>query len=319
MSSELDPEIRAMALANSARWLPAFEEPTVERARTSYRERYRERSLPPTSDVSVDQLTIPGPGGPIAAKLYRSRRQPVRAAPLIVYFHGGGFVLGDADAYERQSTRFATEAECAVLFPEFRLAPEHAFPAAVDDAIAVVDWIALHAVDFGVDPVRIGIAGDSAGGNLATNVCLSARDRGTPRIAFQCLLYPWIDFRPYCGGPSYASVDAFSQGHLLDRQVMEWFAQSYLRDAADAANPRVSPILAADVSRLPPTAIVTAGCDPLRDMGAAFAQMLAGAGTAVEYISMEGLAHNFMGHTASSSRARHAFDTVVGMLRRQLS
>ncbi|MBL8265285.1 alpha/beta hydrolase [Steroidobacter sp.] len=314
----LDAEIVQMAQENRARWRIPFEEPSIGVARSAYTERYRFRSLPPKTQCRVEKLSIPSRAGAISARLYRPLQSHDAPTALIVYFHGGGFVLGDAEGYERQSMRLTEELGCAVLFPEYRLSPEHPFPAAVHDAIDVMDWVSRHAVRLSFDLQRIGVVGDSAGGNLAANVCLAARDRGGPSIALQCLLYPVTDFRPYVGGPTYPSIDAFSSGYLLDRSVMEWFTRSYLHDAGVASDPRASPILAADLSRLPSTIVVTAECDPLRDMGQAFAGRLAQAGTPVEYVCAANLAHNFMGHVASSAAARRAFDSVVEILRRRM-
>lgn len=318
-SVELDAEIVQMAQENCARWRIPFEEPSIEAARASYTERYQFRSLPPKTLCRIERLSIPGRAASMSARLYRPPHSHDEPTPLIVYFHGGGFVLGDAEGYERQSMRLAEEVGCAVLFPEFRLAPEHPFPAAVHDAIDVMDWVSRHASRLNIDAQRMGVVGDSAGGNLAINVGLAARDRGGPNIALQLLLYPVTDFRPYVGGSTYPSVDAFSSGFLLDRSVMEWFTSQYLPEASVASDPRASPILAADLSRLPATAVVTAECDPLRDMGHAFATRLAQAGTPVEYVCAEHMAHNFMGHVASSAGARRAFDAVVQILRGHLS
>lgn len=316
--SELDPEIRAMAEENRLRWPAPYAEPSIARARASYTERYRTRSLPPTSQIIVERLAIPGPAGPIAARSYAPAGSIAASLPTLVYFHGGGFVLGEADGYELQSMRLAELAHCLVVFPEFRLAPEHPFPAAVHDAVAVVRWCAQNATATGaVSPLAV--AGDSAGGNLALNACIAARNSGFPSIAFQCLLYPHADFRPFYGGLDYPSIAAFGSGFLLDRVLLEWFANHYLPGPEAAQDPRASPILEADLAGLPRTAIVTAECDPLRDMGAALARRLREADVAVDYRCVGGLAHNFMGHVRASSRARKAFEEVAALIRTALA
>lgn len=320
----LDPEIQAMAQEVRALKLPPIDQVPVAQVRAGYSTRYRERSLPPPGDVAVQRLSVPVPGGHIEARLYRPSSAEGERLPLVVYFHGGGFVLGDADGYELQSMALAVGARCAVLFPEFRLAPEHTFPTAVDDAIAAVEWAAANHDLLKTDRSRLVVMGDSAGGNLAINVCMQARATGRIPIALQVLLYPVTDFRPF-GAPahrsavSYPSVDAFSDGFLLDRPVMEWFARHYLARPEDALDGRASPLLVPDLGRLPPTVMITAECDPLRDMGAAFAKRLEEAGTPVTYHCASSLAHNFMGHVARSAAARRAFARVVDILRARLA
>lgn len=320
----LDPDIQAMADEVRALKLPPIDEVTVAQARAGYSLRYRERSLPPPADVTTEYLKIPVSGAEIEARLYRPSAAGDERLPLVVYFHGGGFVLGDAEAYELQSMGLAARAHCAVLFVDFRLAPEHSFPTAVDDAIASVRWAATNHERFKTDPARLAIMGDSAGGNLTINACLHARDHGGVRIALQVLLYPLTDFRPfavaeYRSAASYPSVDSYSEGYLLDRQVMEWFARHYLAQREDAVDWRASPLLAGDLAGLPPAVVITAECDPLRDMGAAFAQRLETSGVPVAYHCMAGLAHNFMGHVARSAAAERAFTQVADILRARLA
>ena len=320
----LDPDIQAMAQEVRALKLPPIDDVTVAQARAGYSLRYRERSLPPPVEVAIEHLQIPVAGGHIEARLYRPVCAGSELLPLVVYFHGGGFVLGDADAYELQSMGLAARAHCAVLFADFRRAPEHVFPTAVDDAIASVEWAAANHERLKTDRSRFAVMGDSAGGNLAINACLHARDHGRVTVALQVLLYPVTDFRPF--GPAeyradarYPSVDHFSEGYLLDRPVMEWFARHYLSHREDVLDWRASPLLAADVTRLPPAVVITAEYDPLRDMGAAFARRLEASGTPVAYHCIGGMAHNFMGHVARSAAAERAFAQVADILRTRLA
>lgn len=310
---ELDADIRAMidaALAQPARPLAEI---TVAQFRDGYRDRYRARSLAPDMTVVASDLRI----GNLAATAYRPSGLP-GPLPLVVYFHGGGFVLGDAAAYDAQSRHLAARGACVLLFVEYRLAPEHPFPAALDDAWAALTWAAANAAALGADPARLAVAGDSAGGNLAANLCLMARDRGGPVIALQVLLYPWVDARPYAGGPGYRSTEVFAERHFLDRIVMEWFTGHYLPDPALAWDPRVSPLLAADHAGLPPAVVMTASHDPLRDMGAAYATRLIEAGGDVDYRCVPGMVHNFLGHAGVAPAAARALEALGDLLRARL-
>lgn len=310
---ELDTDIKAMidaALALPSRPLTDI---TVAQFRDGYRDRYRARSVAPDMTVKTTALRI----GDMPATAYRpaSADGPL---PLVVYFHGGGFVLGDAAAYDAQSRCLAARGACVLLFVDYRLAPEHPFPAALDDAWAAVTWAVAGAADLGADPARLAVAGDSAGGNLAANLCLMARDRGGPAIALQVLLYPWVDARPYAGGPGYPSTAAFAERHFLDQAVMEWFAGHYLPDRMLAGDPRVSPLLAPSHANLPPAIILTASHDPLRDMGAAYAARLITSGIDVDYRCVPGMVHNFLGHAGISPAAAGALTALGDLLRARL-
>ena len=306
---DLDTDIRAMidaALALPARPLAEI---TVQQYRDGYRDRYRARSVAPDMTVAASALHI----GDVPATAYR----PIDAAgplPLVVYFHGGGFVLGDTAAYDAQSRCLAVRGRCVVLFVDYRLAPEHPFPAALDDARAAVVWAAANAAELGADAGRLAVAGDSAGGNLAANMALMAPER----IALQVLLYPWVDARPYAGGPGYPSTTAFAERHFLDQAVMEWFTGHYLPDRALATDPRVSPLLAPDHRGLPPAIVMTASHDPLRDMGAAYAARLIEAGVDVDYRCVRGMVHNFLGHAGISAAAARALAALGDLLRTRL-
>lgn len=288
-------------------------------AREAYSQRYRERSLPAPEGVVSEDIAIPTTDGPLAARLYKPDGARGEL-PLLVYFHGGGFVLGDAAGYEGQSRRLAKDIGCAVLFPEYRLAPEHPFPAAFFDAIDTLNWARAHASEIGIDPLRIAVAGDSAGGNLAANMAIASRDGRVPTLVLQVLLYPVTDYRGHFGlGPKFPSREEFAKGFWLDRTAQEWFAHSYLPRQEDANDSRTSVLLQNDLSGLPRALVITAAYDPLRDEGEAYANQMKEAGVPVTYWCIEGMIHNFLGHTAKSAAARAAFDKIAAEIRKRLS
>ncbi len=250
---------------------------------------------PPPPVAAVADLSADG----IPARLYR----PGAAAdlPLIVYFHGGGWVVGSVAGSEATCRRLANASGCAVLSAEYRLAPEHKFPAAVEDAYAATAWAAAHARELGCDPARLAVAGDSAGGNLAAVVCLMAREAGGPRIARQLLIYPVIDAR--AGYPSYTEN---GDGPGLTGAAMAWYVRHYVRTPAEREDPRVSPILAREHRGLPPAMILTAEYDPLRDEGEAYADRLRAAGVEVDARRYDGMVHGFWGFAAAAPSAAAA-------------
>ena len=225
--------------------------------------------------------------GGLAARLYR----PSHAGelPLIVYFHGGGWVLGSVKDNETMCRSLANASGCAVLSVEYRLAPEHKFPAAVEDAMAATTWAAAHASALHADAARLAVAGDSAGANLAAVVCLLTRDGGAPHIVRQLLVYPPTDMH----GERYPSVRENGEGLLLTAKDMDWFGRQYLRSAADRDDPRVSPMLARSHAGLPPAMILTAEYDPLRDEGEAYGEKLRSAGVEVDLRRYAGMTHGF--------------------------
>ncbi len=288
-------------------------------ARRMYSQRYADRSMAAPQGVATRDVEIRTSEGKIPGKLYRAAGAG-QGSPLLVYFHGGGFVLGDAAGYAAQCAHWAKDIGCAVLFPEYHLAPEHEYPAALNDGVGSLNWAHAHAHELGIDPERIAVAGDSAGGNLAANMALAARQGEVPPLALQVLCYPLIDFRPYVGlAAATASAEEFSQGYWLDRNALEWFASCYLRQSEAALEPRVSPLLAANVAGLAPAIVVTAAFDPLRDEGRAYARRLRDAGVAVTDWCIEGMIHNFLGHTGKSAAARAAYLRLAGEIKGRLT
>jgi acetyl esterase/lipase len=238
--------------------------------------------------AEVQNRSIIGPGGPIAVRVYR----PVKKGtlPALMFFHGGGFVICNLDTHDRLCRSLANASGCAVVSVDYRLAPEHKYPAAVDDAYAATRYVAEHAAEFGIDPNRIAVGGDSAGGNLAAVVSLLARDRGGPRLKFQLLIYPLVDFED-----KSPSMRQFGQGdHFLSIEGLDWFKETYLARADAAREPSVSPMNATDFRGLPPAMVITAECDPLRDQGEAYARKLEAAGVRVELKRYEGMIHPFL-------------------------
>ena len=247
----------------------------------------------------------------IGARLYR----PVSGTlPLVVYFHGGGWIVGSVALSDNFCRKLANASRCAVLSVEYRLAPEHRYPGAADDAYAATAWAAAHARDLGIDPARLAVAGSSAGGNLAAVVSLMARERGGPRIAAQWLHVPVLDHD--FARPSYV---ANATGMGLTRKGMEWFWDLYAPDERTRDEPYASPVHAKDLRGLPPAIVVTAECDPLRDEGAAYADRLRKAGVAVKYLEYPGMVHAFMGWSSEVPQGAKAFEDVARELRALLA
>jgi acetyl esterase len=261
----------------------------------------------------VEELEIPGPAGPIPARLYvpDAYSEP---GPLVVFFHGGGHVICDLDTHDQPCRFIARESGAAVLSVDYRLGPEHRFPAAVDDSFAAFRWAYAEAAKLGADPDRIAVAGDSAGGNLAAVVTQLASADGGAAPALQILIYPVCDYS--VKRPSYTT---FATGFFLTREEMDWFRDNYFTSTDQHSDPRASPILAADLAGLPPAHIVTAGFDPLRDEGEAYAERLREAGVEVTLRREPDLVHGFINAVGLSRRAREAMAPVATAIRAGLA
>jgi acetyl esterase/lipase len=261
----------------------------------------------------VQDLTLPGPDGPLRARLYA----PVGAArklPLLVYLHGGGWVVCDLDTHDNLCRFLATEADVLVLSVDYRLAPEHKFPAAVDDALAAFRHVVDNAEAFGADPEAVAVGGDSAGGNLAAAVSQLSVAEGGPVPSFFLSFYPVTDL-----SAKRKSYELFREGFLLTEAHMDWYRAHYLPNEAAALDPRASPLLAEDLSGLPPAYIATAGFDPLRDEGEEYARRLRDAGVPVALRRHAGLVHGFANGVGSTRFGRGAISEAVGALRLGLS
>ena len=262
----------------------------------------------------TEDRTIPGPAGDIPVRIYT----PVAAGgtcPALVYYHGGGWVIGDLDTHDALCRTLANEAGCKVIAVHYRLAPEHPFPAAFDDAYAAVKWVEAKSSEIGIDPNRIAVAGDSAGGNLAAAVSLRAKAEKSPQIAFQLLIYPVTDAPR--GTQSYKD---FAEGYFLEADGMDWFWNHYVVNAgADPADPFAAPLRAPALAGLPPAYVVTAGFDVLRDEGKAYAEALKKAGVEVEYVNYEGMIHGFFNLQGALDVARDAVKAAAKALKEALA
>jgi acetyl esterase len=286
----LDPDAAAVFKAFQEAGRPPYETVSPAEARQLYlKGRFVSNPEPPEL-ASVEPLTIPSPAGSIPARVYTpTRLRKVNGlAPGLVFFHGGGWVIGDLDSHDVVCRKLADEGELMVVSVDYRLAPEHKFPAAVDDAIASTKWIAENARQFGIDASRLMVGGDSAGGNLAAVVAIAARDGNGPDIAGQLLIYPAIDFA--LTHPSHREPET---SILLTHSVIRWFRDHYLSGAADVHDWRASPARAKTLIGLPPAYVLTAGADPLRDEGDEYARRLKEAGVAVTHRTFPGQFHGF--------------------------
>ncbi|MEQ8267156.1 MAG: alpha/beta hydrolase [Parvibaculum sp.] len=262
----------------------------------------------------TEDRAIPGPAGDIPIRIYT----PVAGGgtgPALVYFHGGGWVIGDLDTHDALCRTLANEAGCKVIAVHYRLAPEHPFPASFDDAFAAVKWVEANSSEIGIDPNRIAVAGDSAGGNLAAAVCLRAKSEKDPEIAFQLLIYPVTDAPR--GTQSYKD---FAEGYFLEAEGMDWFWNHYVLSAgADPANPFAAPLRAPSLAGLPPAYVVTAGFDVLRDEGKAYAEALKEAGVEAEYVNYEGMIHGFFNLQGALDVSRDAVKAAAKALKEALA
>ena len=263
---------------------------------------------PPESLARVEERSIPGPGGKILLRIYTPEGRG--ALPVVVYFHGGGWVIGTFETHDGVCRHLAKQSQAVVVSVDYRLAPEHKFPAAAEDCYAATCWVADNAAALGADAKRLLVGGDSAGGNLAAVVSLMARDRGKPKIAFQMLIYP-VTNHAY-DTPSYRDN---ADGYLLTRDAMVWFWNHYLSGESDGANPYASPLRAASLAGLPSAMVVTAELDPLRDEGEAYAEKLRQAGVPVKLKRYDGLIHGFFSMTGVFEQAKQAVADAAAEIR----
>jgi acetyl esterase len=308
--ARLDPQARALIELAARSPSPAPSSVGVEEARRFYRESRLALAPRPVAVQETRDFSMAGPGGAIGARYYRPLGADSREAlPAVVYFHGGGWTCGDLDTHDSVCRGIAAHSFCAVVAVDYRMGPEHRFPAAVEDALAAVRWMAANAGPFGIDPARLVVAGESAGGNLAAVTALALRESG-PRLAMQVLVYPVTD-----QAADTDSLRRFARGYSLTRELLRWYQGNYLRGEPDRGDWRASPARAKDHSRLPPAYIITAGFDPLLDEGKAYAERLAQAGVPVTYECFEGQIHGFLPMAGAIAAAHHAHYRIGQMLR----
>jgi acetyl esterase len=263
--------------------------------------------------ASVTDLSIPGPAGPITARHYRPTK--AAGAPVLVFYHGGGFVVGDLDTHDSVCRRMCRDADIHVLSVDYRLAPEYKAPAAVEDAYAAYRWALDHVGELGADPGRVAVGGDSAGGNLAAVVAQQARDDAVQLPALQLLIYPVTN-----RSGETRSMRLFGEGYFLRKWDMDFSGDKYLSGAAiERTDPRVSPLLADDLSGLPPALVLTAGFDPLRDEGNQYAAAMRAAGTSVDLREYRSLIHAFVNFFSMGGGSATATTEMISALRAHLS
>ena len=303
----LDPQARALLERPPG---PALDTLSVAEARRLYRETRLGLAPPPVAMAETRDFSFPGGAGDVLARYYRPLGQnPGEALPAVVYYHGGGWTCGDLDTHDSVCRGIATHGRCAVVAVDYRMGPEHKFPAAVEDAVAAVKWVAANVSSLQVDAMRLAVAGESAGGNLAAVASIALRDSG-PRIAMQVLVYPVVD-----QAADTESLKRFASGYSLTRELLRWYQNQYLRGESDRADWRASPLRASDHARLPPAYVLTAGFDPLLDEGKAYADRLTQAGVSVVYECFEGQIHGFLPMAGALAAAHHAHYRIGQMLR----
>ena len=302
----VDPDARRMMdmIANSGE--PPLQDLPVAEARRVADERVIRTNMASEPVASVRDVWIAGPGGPLRLRIYKPSE--AEHLPVLLYIHGGGWTVGNLDTHDPQCRRFANQAGCMVVSVEYRLAPEHRFPAAVQDVLAAADWIAAEADAIGADRFRVAVGGDSSGGTLSATVAQRMRGRTDIQLCLQVLIYPGTDLR--MGTPSYQRL---GDGYFLTAAKMRWFVDQYLRSPADADDPLASPILAEDLAGLAPALLITAGLDPLIDEGVAYGKRLLQAGVAVEHVNYDGWPHGFFfwAETRAAADANARIETAL--------
>ncbi|MEK9970798.1 MAG: alpha/beta hydrolase [Ferrovibrio sp.] len=292
----LDKEAETVLAAIKAANRPEYAVLGADGARKLYKDT-RGAVTPPAPEMSeIDNIAAPGPHGPIPLRYYRpagvDKREPI---PVLVFYHGGGWVIGDLDTHDVACRQICNESRCAVVSVDYRMGPEHKFPAAVDDAYAAAHWVAGEGKSLRIDTSKLAVGGDSAGGNLAAVVALMARgkrkdgDSTAPKIAYQVLIYPATDMHM-----KTQSHERFAVDHMLTRTAMDWFQAQYLNGETDRTDWRASPLLAKSLAGLPPAYVLVAGNDPLRDEGEAYAMALKKAGVPVVFREFPGQIHGFI-------------------------
>jgi acetyl esterase len=305
----LDPQVRTVLDQMDAAGQPPLHELSPAEARAAMTN-LAALGKYPDEQAATEDRRIPGPDGEIPVRIYTpTASQPL---PVVVYFHGGGWVIGGIETHDSTCQHLATAVPAVVVSVDYRMAPEYPFPAPLEDCVAATRWVYDHAEELGADPARLAVAGDSAGGNLAAVVSLKAREQGGPPIVFQLLVYPATDLT--C---SFASHVENGEGYLLTGEGIRWFLDLYIPDA-DRKNPDASPHFAEDLSGLPAALIITAEFDPLRDEGEAYAARLREAGVLAKASRYDGMIHGFFGMDLVLGSASDALQEAAAALRQAL-
>ena len=306
----LHPQIQEVLRVMAEAKLRPIEAMTPAEAREQMEATARARKAEPLPVAKVEERMIPGPAGEIRLRFYWP--QAAGPVPAILYYHGGGHVIGSLDTHDFVARNLCGGAEALVASVDYRMGPEHRFPAAVDDSFAALNWVYANAANLGADPGRIGVHGDSAGANLAAVVALLARDARSPKLRLQSLVYPVADY-----GIVGDSYDKYAQGYgILTKAAMIWFRDHYLRTSEDADDWRASPIKAASLAGAAPAIVVTAECDVLHDDGRRYAEALQRAGVPVEYREYPGMIHAFFGMVPAVDDAMNAQRAVWAAFKR---
>jgi len=309
-----DPDVQIILDMMRIAGRPPFEALTPDEARQAYTASRALLAPEPQPVAETRDLACPGPGGDIALRFYRpAGTEPGQVLPALVYFHGGGWLLGGLDSHDTTCRHFANAARCAVVSVDYRMAPEHKFPAAVDDSTAATRWIIEHAASLGIDPARVAVGGDSAGGNLAAVLALMARDGTLPPLAFQLLIYPATDM-----AMTTVSSQTITQAVPLTSKTMKWFIDQYMRGPGDITDWRASPARAADLSGTAPALVLTCACDPLCDEGIDYARRLEREGVRVTHLHFSDQIHGFMSMGKIIRAAGVAIDMMAGVLGKAL-
>ena len=311
---ELHPQAHALIEAANAANLPPWHTIPVEEARVQFRSRQvlAQGEPPPVGQV-IDR-TFEVADRYIPVRLYRPEGQEGVKLPVYVHFHGGGWVFGDLDSHDILCRYLCIQSGTLVVSVDYRLAPEHPYPAALDDAWDSVCWVAANGDDLDADTRRLAVGGDSAGGTLAATVCRRARDEGGPEIRFQALIYPVTDMTL-----SQPSMTEMAEGYNFTREAMEWFCELYMPDEIALRDPDVSPLFAEELGGLPPALIIGAGFDPLRDDAKAYADALSAAGVTTEQVYYDGMIHGFLNMPVLLDDGREATARTAEAIKRALA
>ena len=304
----LDPQALALLDAVEQSGSPAFNTLSAVDARALYDKGAAAVQGSPPQPQEITTLSIPGPAGDIPTRVYKPGSDS--GLPVLIYFHGGGYVIGSLESHDCVCRTLCVEANCIVVAVDYRLAPEHKYPAAIDDCWAATRWLAENAGSLGGDNDRVAVGGDSAGGNLAAVVCLKAKAAGSPRLVHQLLIYPGTDMS--C---SFASHETFGQGYRLTNELIDWFYALYFEAGSDIDHWQASPLNADDLSGLPPALVLSAGFDPLQDEDKAYADKLAQAGVQVKYSHYETMLHGFIAMPGALDQAKAALSECAAELR----